>query len=345
VRGQHADEPDEQVRGVVTRALAVVAVVAATAGPARADPPSNKVAVATAKAWVRGLASDSDGADALAITAEPFLFDHDATPCKSARLKTKAILACLIQDTQNEVGDWTPTRVRIEDDATFTTWQSNPRRDVIDQHRKQLARLTDHAFVHFDSAAPGGTFEIVIAVKVDDGGHGVVDGFLANFLPSLPLPDEAAARTAASKWTEEVAGDADTRLAAVARTGLPFWSYGLPHGEGKSCKDEVHATDTRQLAAAFACIATGDTVEALAKLPRGKWEIVTDPGAIATSRDADDDHFAAQRGMLDRLSFDHVLLYDRWHEDDNHLEIVVAARIDKANRDHVVIDAVVANFY
>ncbi len=315
--------------------------------PARADPPSDKLAVATARAWVKALASDSDGADALAMTAEPFLFDHDAKPCAATKGKRpKAVLACLISDTQNEVGDWTPSRVRVEDDADFMTWQPNPKRDVIDQHRKQLAKLADHAFVHFDSTAPGGAVrDLVIAVKAGDDGHGVVDAFVANFLPTPALPDEAAARTAATKWTAEVIGDSDTQHAAVSRSSVPFFTFGLPHPEGKGCKDEQHAVDAKQLAAAVACIASGDRADALSHLPPAKWDVVTDPAAIRTARKGDDDHFAARLGMLDRLSYDHVLLFNRWHDDDSHVEIVVAVRIDPANKDHVVIDAAVANLY
>ena len=196
-------------------------------------------------------------------------------------------------------------------------------------------------FVHYDATAHDGTFEVVVAVKLDDDGKAVVDGFLANWLPAASLPDEAAARAAASEWTADLA-DADRRKQLASRTAFPFWSLGLPHGSGKTCKDEQRAADAHAFAAIAGCAGQADTAELFARLPHGKWEVVGDVDAIATDAEGDDNHIAQAQAMLDRLMFDHLVLVDRWHDDDAHVEVVVAVRADSGR---AVIDAVVANVY
>lgn len=312
----------------------VVLVLVSLVTVARADAPTPKRAIAAAKAWLGDLGADGDAADALDRTAEPFLFDHDAKPCKGKK-KTAELIACLASEGHDEIA-WAPAKVRVHDDATFLSWQPNTKRDVIEAHRKQLAKLKDHAFVHFDATAHDGTFEIVIAVKLDDDGKPRVDAFLANWLPAPTLPDEAAARATASKWTADLASD---DKAAAQRTAFPFWSLGLPHG--KACKDEQRATDARGFAAIASCVAQADASDVLARLPHGKWELVTDVDQIPSNAE-DKGNFAIARDTLDRLSFDHVLLFDRWRDDDTTFEIVVAVRADK---DRQVIDAVVATLY
>lgn len=329
------------MRGLVAR-LVVLSIVLA-AGRAHADAPSAKRATAAAKKWMLALGAEGDSRVALAMTPDPFVFDHDAKACKD---KTKAgdILACLATDTTGEVGEWSPTHVRVLTDASFQTWQGNAKRDVIEQHRKQLAKLKDHAFVHFDQAGPSGTYEIVLAVKVDADGDPEVSAFLANFLPAAKMPDLGAARQTASKFLDALGGNADARGTVAQRTGYPFVAIGLPHSEkDKSCKDELHATSAGGIGAITACVGGSKEASILASTSHTGWDVVPDVEKVDTEAKGDDNRFAASRDLLIRLSFDHLLLINHGSsDDDTKLDVIVAIRADG---ERTVVDAVIANVY
>src|SRR5438067_475048 len=105
-----------------------------------------------------------NGETALATSGDPFLFDHDSKVCKKKKA-AHDIVQCLLADPSTyQFRNWSPVRVRVHSDATFASWQRDAKRDVIARHRKELGKLADHAFVHFDSSANDVTWEIVLAV-------------------------------------------------------------------------------------------------------------------------------------------------------------------------------------
>jgi hypothetical protein len=325
--------------------LAVFAVVGGSA--AHADAPSKKLAKKAAETWIRSLGSNplEAGEHGMAppVSTDPFLFDHDSENCKKKKKKAKDILECLADETTSEIRDWAPERLRIHTDAKFTTWQPDRKRDVIEKHRKELAKLKDHVFVHFDMAGKDGTWEMLVAVKLDKEANVVVDAYLANFLPTLDKHvDENAAIAIATSWVRAMADSDETRKSNAHRTGYPFWELGLPIATKPECKREEKATSSKDMWNVSSCVAGSENLELLDHLPRSAWEVVENPAHVKTHADQDTDNFAVALDRLDRLAYDHVFLYNHVTEGDLHFEILLALRDEDGNP---VVDAVVANLY
>jgi hypothetical protein len=326
------------------RALIVLALLGSVA---HADPPTKKQATRAAEKWMRSFSANVDeggdsGTTALTMSADPFLFEHDHASCKKQK-KAKEIFECLAGAGTAEVGSWAPERVRVHTDAKFSTWQLDRKHDVIEKHRKDLAKLKNHAFVHFTSGATDGSWEVVLAIKLDDDANPIVDGYLASFLPATDKHiDENAAIAVASRWSRAMADTDEARKSNASRTGYPFWEIGLPVAKKPECKIEERAASSKEMWDVSSCIGAAEQVELLDHLPHSSWVVVEDPANAKTRADRDSDHFAAALDRLDRMAANHVFLYNRVNEGDTHFEILIALRNDDGNP---VVDAVVANLY
>lgn len=305
---------------------------------AYADAPSRKQAESAARRWIE------NGEYALAHSVDPFLFDQDGKTCKKPK-KAKDIVECMLADEAvYSIRNWAPTRLRIHSDATFASWQRDRRSDVIEKHRKELAKLEDHVFVHFDAPGTGGSWELVLAIKLDDQGEPVVDSYLGSFLPAPPHPiGEAGARALASSWVTAMAdGNDSVQRSNAHRTGYPYWQLGLPISATLDCKPEMRATSSKQFLAIALCVATAKDADLLARLARAKWEILEDPADARTRAEKGQDHIGASVATLDRMASDHLLLYNAVVEGETRFEIVLAIRNDAENP---VVDAAIANLY
>ena len=313
-------------------------VLLVTARVALADAPSHRQAEEAAQRWMES------GEAAIATSVDPFLFDHDGKGCKKAK-KAKELVECTLADDElYPIRNWSPSRLRVHRDATFATWQRDRKHDVIERHRRELAKLENHAFVHFDARGAGGTSEIVLAVKLDDAGQPVIDTYLVSFLPEPAHPiGEAGARALASSWVSGMANSDDSVQRSNAhRTGYPFTMIGLPVSQNLDCATEMHAQSSKQFLQLALCVAAAKQGDLLARLPRSKWEVLDDPADVRTRADKDQDHLGAALPMLDRMASDHVLLFNRIADEDAHFELVLVIRNDA---DHPVVDAVIANLY
>ncbi|MDB4954647.1 MAG: hypothetical protein JWO36_2216 [Myxococcales bacterium] len=314
---------------------------------AHADVPTKKQATRAAEKWMRSFSVNEDeggdsGKTALEMSSDPFLFDHDHDSCKKQK-KAKDIFECLRNVATFEVGGWGPDRVRVHTDAKFSTWQPNRKHDIIEKHRKDLAKLKNHVFVHFTSGANDGAWEVVLAVRLDKDARPIVDAYLASFLPNADKHvDESAAVAVATTWVRALAESDEARKSNAHRTGYPFWEIGLPVGKKMDCKLEESASSAKEMWAISACIAASADLDLLDHLPRSSWEAIEDPAGFKTHADKDSDNFAAALDRLDRLAYDHVFLYNRIIEGDQHFEIVLALRDEDGNP---VVDAAVANLY
>lgn len=305
------------------RSSLAVAVAIFLAGPARAEAPTRYQTEAFVMRWLASFKPDPGERPAPPPVAEPFLFAAEGEPC--ARKKTgAAVVACLMAGSKIPLGSPTPVRQRFHADATFATWQPDPKHDVVQQHRKELAQLTDHAFEHVEVDGVEGTWELVVAVKLVDS-RPVVDGLWASFIDEGAEQDMGQGREVAQAWLTAFGTSEATRKTLAAKTGFPFFAAGLV-GTGKAgCAAEQTAASATKLPGVLACLtAPGDTL--FGKAQATGWRTIRDPSDLPTGAPKDQNVFARNLERFDRLAVNHMLAFAKVRDGDRLAEVLMAVR-------------------